>query len=546
MKPSARLLSKILLVCTIPFLFGIHAQAQSPNEIVGRPTDSSVTVSVMFDRDTDFHLTFGRQSGIHTVRARDTFALANLPVEWLQESLLPDTRYFYRTWYRPRNGTQPFTAGPERSFTTKRSRGTSFSFTVEADPHLDSNTYPTAYRATLQHMLSKSPDFMVDLGDNFMTDKMPVINEETITARNLLYRDYWNTLCHSSALFVALGNHEGELGWLPDTGPASLPSLAANIRKVFVPNPLPNRFYSGSSTPSPFVGLRENYYAWEWGDALFVVIDPYIHTRTKPGWGWTLGKEQYDWLKSTLRNSNARFKFIFSHQIVGGSGTEGRGGTEFAHLYEMGGRNTDSTWGFTTQRPGWDKPIHQLMVETGVNVFFHGHDHFYGRQVLDGVVYQEVPQPSAKNLNTVTGLAYGYAEGILLPSRGYILATVDADSVKIDYVRTYLPNEENALRRNGDIAYTYTIRKSTVTGLPVISAVDPVTVHPNPASESIFIRFNGLPPTRYEVRIMDLQGRLLQQSRGLRLSTAQYPDGAYIVQVHTGDYVLNRRVWIRH
>ena len=546
MKPHARLSWKRLLGCALPMLLGMHARTQTPNEILGRPTDSSITVSILFDRETDFHLTFGRQSGIHTVRTRDTFAEANLPVEWLQESLLPDTRYFYRTWYRPRNGTQPFTAGPERSFTTKRSRGSTFSFTVEADPHLDSNTYPTAYRATLQHMLSKSPDFMVDLGDNFMTDKMPLINEETITGKNLLYRDYWNTLCHSSALYVALGNHEGELGWLPNTGPSSLPSLAANIRKVFVPNPLPDRFYSGNSIPSPFVGLRENYYAWEWGDALFVVIDPYIHTKTKPGWGWTLGKEQYDWLKATLRNSRAAFKFIFSHQIVGGSGTEGRGGTEFAHLYEMGGRNPDSSWGFATNRPGWDKPIHQLMVETGVNVFFHGHDHFFGRQVLDGVVYQEVPQPSARNLNTVTGLAYGYAEGILLPSRGYILATVSPDSVKIDYIRTYLPNEENTSRRNGDIAHTYTIRKPVVTGVASISVKDPVRIYPNPSSGMLHVRFDAMPPRRHDVSIMDLQGRLLLRSALRDIPTDTLPEGPCIVQVRTPDFVLNRCILIQH
>lgn len=545
MKPYNLPMYAGMRTCLILLIACLTAHAQAPNEFVGRPTDSAVTLSVMFDRDTDFYCSFGTQGGVHTLRSRDTFAGTLVPVELLRDSLRPDTRYYYRTWYRPRNMGQAFTAGPERTFMTQRGKGSVFSFVVEADPHLDSNTLATAYRTTLQHMLTRSPDFMVDLGDNYMTDKMPVINETTIREKALLYRDYWNTLCHSSALFVALGNHEGELGWLTDTGPASLPSMAAGIRKVHVPNPSPNRFYSGSSTPSPYVGLRENYYAWEWGDALFVVIDPYIHTRNKVGWGWTLGKEQYDWLKNTLRNSRANFKFIFSHQMVGGS-TEGRGGTEFAHLYEMGGRNADSTWGFTANRPGWDKPIHQLMVETGVNVFFHGHDHFYGRQVLDGVVYQEVPQPSARNLTTVTGLAYGYSEGVLLPSRGYILATVSADSVKMDYVRTYLPSEENATRKNGDIAFSYTIRKSVVTGLPVITGKNIVRIYPNPASSTLRIEFEDVTPLKYEARIVDEFGHVILRSHSRELPTATIPEGTYIVQVRTDSFIVNRKVVILH
>lgn len=545
MKPYNLPVSAGIGTCLLLLAACRTAYAQAPDEFVGRPTDSAVTLSVMFDRDTDFYCSFGTQSGVHTLRSRDTFAGTLVPVELLRDSLRPDTRYYYRTWYRPRNTGQAFTAGPERTFMTQRRKGTVFSFVVEADPHLDSNTLPAAYRSTLQHMLSRSPDFMVDLGDNYMTDKMPVINETTIREKALLYRDYWNTLCHSSTLFVALGNHEGELGWLPDTGPTSLPSMAANIRKVHVPNPAPDRFYSGNSTPYPFVGLRENYYAWEWGDALFVVIDPYINTRNKVGWGWTLGKEQYDWLKNTLRNSRANFKFIFSHQMVGGS-TEGRGGTEFAHLYEMGGRNADSSWGFTANRPGWDKPIHQLMVETGVNVFFHGHDHFYGRQVLDGVIYQEVPQPSARNLNTVTGLAYGYSEGMLLPSRGYLLASVTPDSVKVDYIRTYLPNEENATRRNGDIAFSYTIRRSVITGIPVITDRELVRIYPNPASSTIRIEIEDGLTQKHEARLVDEYGRTLLRCQGNEMSTASVAEGTYVLQVRTDRFIVNRKVVILH
>ncbi len=38
-------------------------------------------------------------------------------------------------------------------------------------------------------------------------------------------------------------------------------------------------------------------------------------------------------------------------------------------------------------------PIHQLLAKHGVQIVFHGHDHLYVKEDLDGIVYHEVPQP---------------------------------------------------------------------------------------------------------------------------------------------------------
>jgi hypothetical protein len=83
--------------------------------------------------------------------------------------------------------------------------------------------------------------------------------------------------------------------------------MAALIRKTYFPNPYPNKFYSGNTVPEINVGIRENYYAWEWGNALFIVLDPYMYTKSKPEWGWTLGLQQYTWLKNTLSISGSDF-----------------------------------------------------------------------------------------------------------------------------------------------------------------------------------------------------------------------------------------------
>jgi hypothetical protein len=210
------------------------------------------------------------------------------------------------------------------------------------------------------------------------------------------------------------------------------------------------------------IPLCQIYYAWRWGDALFVILDPYRYTQRKgsdksDNWDWTLGDEQYHWFKQTIADRNALFKFVFCHQLVGG-GPQGRGGVEWVPFYEMGGHNIDGMWGFEQHRPEWDKPIHQLMVENNVTIFFHGHDHFFAKQELDGVIYQLVPQPSHRNYNKASqAQKYGYLSGEILPNSGHLRVTVRSSEVIVDYVRTYLPETENTEGFNGQISHTYHI-----------------------------------------------------------------------------------------
>src|SRR5262249_15209585 len=154
-----------------------------------------------------------------------------------------------------------------------------------------------------------------------------------------------------------------------DTGnlATSKPLLGVNARKRYFLNPVPNAFYSGNADVWPSVsgdGLLGDYYAWRWGDALFVVIDPYWYTTTKPfignigggessdpgsgdRWDWTLGATQYEWLKRTLETSDASLKFIFAHHGTGGTDDYIRGGAAAVPYTEWGGNNEDGiTWAF--------------------------------------------------------------------------------------------------------------------------------------------------------------------------------------------------------
>jgi hypothetical protein len=426
--------------------------------ILGRTTGSSITLNTLFIESADVYFEYGSLSGDYKATTSKSEAKKDIPAEFLIENLTSNTKYYYRVRYRLSGSNSAWLASPEYSFQTKRSQGTTFTFAIEADPHLDYNSDTAAYSLTLKNIAAENPDFLIDLGDTFMSEKLPSpILQADITGRHLLLRSFFEKICHSVPLYLVLGNHEGELGWRNDGSASSMPVMVANTRKLYYPNPVPDQFYSGNTRSEPNVGLRQNYYSWECGNALFIVLDPFWYSVSKPGWGYTLGREQYDWFKGVVSKSQARFKFVFCHNLVGGNGNDARGGTEFVNLFEMGGNNTDGTWGFDTNRSGWGKPIHTLMKESNVTAFFHGHDHFYGKQVKDGIIYQEVPQPSNRNITNTSASEYGYVNGEFLPGRGFLLVTVSAQEVKVEYIGTYLPGEENAVRKNATAISTYII-----------------------------------------------------------------------------------------
>jgi hypothetical protein len=232
---------------------------------------------------------------------------------------------------------------------------------------------------------------------------------------------------------------------------------ATATRGKYYFNPFPDGFYSGNLEKTAEGRYVENYYAWEWGNALFVVLDPFRYTPdNRDPWQRTLGAAQYGWLKKTLQDSRAELRFVFIHNLVGGADNKGiaRGGVEAARFFEWGGLNADSTQGFAAHRPGWDKPVHDLLVQYKINAVFHGHDHLFARQVMDGIIYQVLPQPGSMRYGNINSASeYGYREGTLLNAPGYLRITVEGDSARVDYVQTSVDTGH----RNGEILHSYVI-----------------------------------------------------------------------------------------
>ena len=511
------------------------------NELLGRPTSNSITVHACTNKAIDVYYEYGTDSLNYSNQSTVQTSSDSIPFVHVLGNLSPNTRYFYRMRYRL-TGTTVFLTRSSHSFHTQRPSGNTFTFAIEADPHMDTNSNAAVFTLTLQNILSANPDFLLDLGDTFMSEKLLVKNQTEILKRHLLLRSYFDLACHSIPLFLALGNHEGEQGWLLDGTANNLPVWAANTRMLYYPNPLPDSFYSGNTKPEPYVGLRENYYSWEWGNSLFIVLDPYWYTKSKPDWGWTLGLEQYNWFKNVITASKAKFKFIFCHQLVGGNGNDGRGGTEFAHLWEMGGMNEDSTWGFDAYRSGWGKPVHNLMVENNATIFFHGHDHFYGKQDKDGIVYQEVPQPSLKNFTSMQASAYGYVNGVFIPSRGYLLVTITDTSSKVEYIRTYLPAEETSQRHNKDISHSYTIIKTgsasnVIDFSPAPGNYDLSQNYPNPFNPEI--KYTILAANNVQLKVFDSLGKEI-----ITLVNQYQEPGTYTVSFNSQKSSLTSGIYI--
>jgi uncharacterized membrane protein YgcG len=478
-------------------------------QVLGRPTDRSITLSVLGPSSIEAYVEYGTRPGEYRAKTDAATATPGVPLDFGIGGLQPDTRYYYRLRER-QPGAGAFREGPEWSFHTQRAAGRTFTFALQGDSHperLNRMYDPALYARTLANVQKDQPDFYVTMGDDFSVD--PLIGRGQLTQRNVdqLYidqRQFLGEVGRSAPLFLVNGNHEQASRYLLEGTADSPPLLSGRARTRFFPLPAPDTFYSGDAEQVDGIGFLRDYYAWTWGDALFVVIDPYWHSpvqvdaaigggggggggrgagvrggggnrggggrggaargrqadatqgragggRVRDWWGMSIGDAQYQWFKKTLETSKARYKFVFAHHVLG----TGRGAVEMADLYEWGRKTPGGVSEFAKYRPGWDLPIHQLMVKTGVTIFFQGHDHLFARQEKDGVVYQEVPNPADATYQAFNRDAY--RSGDILPDSGHLRVTVGAEQVKVEYVRAYLAKDEKPDARNGAVAFSYSL-----------------------------------------------------------------------------------------
>jgi hypothetical protein len=478
----------------------LGAVAPTFGQILGAPTSNSILLSIMTNQKVNAYIELGTSRTVFPLKTLKSDLIPETPFVFKVTGLKASTTYYYRIRYRDLSSST-YQISKTFSFVTQRASNSTFSFTVQGDTHPERKGKmfnEALYTVTLANILSQKPDFHIMLGDDFSIDPIIAKGQATETNINNIYlthRKWLEATMASVPLFLVNGNHEQAAAYLLDGTLTNPAVLAGKARNNFFPLPAPDNFYSGDAKIVEGVGLLRDYYAWSWGDALFITLDPYWHSanpvdnvagdtvpedqpvtagsggqkqgnkknatgnaspaagsgngKTSNLWSIGIGDEQYSWLKSTLEKSKAKYKFVFAHHVMG----TGRGAIEVSSNYEWGGKDPKGQTTFEKERPNWELPIHDLMVKNGVSIFFQGHDHIFVTQERDGLIYQSMPNPADDTFSMFNENAY--LSGTKAPNSGHVKVTVGPAQAKVEYFLAARP--QDAGRSNLQIAHSYTV-----------------------------------------------------------------------------------------
>ena len=468
----------------------VGATPSIANVILGRPTNNSIAASILASEKISAYIEYGYTKTKYTGKSATLEIDPTNPGVIELKGLKASSKVYYRLRYAAGSSTT-YQTGKQYSFSTAKKAASTFSFTVHGDTHPEragKMFNSDLYYVTMANVAEQQPDFHILMGDDFSID--PLISKGQANQANVekiyrTHRDWLGVIGSSVPVFLVNGNHEQAASYLLDGTTTNPAVLAGNARLKYYPLPAPDSFYSGNSTEIPGVGLPRDYYAWTWGDALFVTLDPYWHSKnavdnaagvlvaedqgggggggnkkgtasgsagsgkTKDLWSIGIGDEQYAWLKKTLETSNAKYKFVFAHHVMG----TGRGAVEVSYDYEWGGRDPKGATTFAKERPNWELPIHDLMVKNKVSIFFQGHDHIFVTQERDGLIYQSMPNPADDTFSYFNDAAY--KSGTKAPNSGHVRVTVGAKAATVEYFLA--ARSKDSGRKNLQVAHKYTV-----------------------------------------------------------------------------------------
>lgn len=453
--------------------------------ILGRPTLNSIALSVASDSASTVYVEYGYSKTKLVFKTKAQNLTIDQPVVFEVTGLKSNSTVYYRLRSKG-SASSSFEAGSTFSFKLGKTSGKAFCFTLQGDTHPEragKMFNADLYSVAMRNIQSQKPDFHILLGDDFSID--PLIDKGQATAANIekiykTHRDWLSIAGATVPIFLVNGNHEQAAQYLVD-GTSSNPAvLAGQARIKYFPLPITNSFYSVDKTTIDFVGNPRDYYSWNWGDATFITIDPYWHSKNpvdnvagvtsdenasakKSGaagqkttdlWQIGIGDDQYNWLKETLEKSKSKYIFVFAHHVMG----TGRGAVEVSEFYEWGGKDPKGKTTFAAQRPNWSLPIHDLFVKHGVSVFFQGHDHIFVTQERDGVIYQSMPNPADDTFTIFNSDAY--KTGTKAPNSGHVRVSVNSSAAKVEYFLAARPQDSD--RKNLELAHSYRVlpRKS--------------------------------------------------------------------------------------
>lgn len=90
-----------------------------------------------------------------------------------------------------------------------------------------------------------------------------------------------------------------------------------------------------------------------------------------------------------------------------------------------------------------------------------GHNHFFAKQELDGLVYKLVPQPGAMRYGiTNSAGAYGYKEGNFLNCPGYLRIRVEGENATVELLQSSIDSQHT----NKEVLFSYTVQAKKWSG----------------------------------------------------------------------------------
>lgn len=199
-----------------------------------------------------------------------------------------------------------------------------FTFIVIGDNRSGDETY----KKLVSLIAERKPDFVVNTGD--------MINKPGSTQE---WGRFWELSRPITApYFLAVGNHDVH-------------------QKV----PRSEKTYQDQ------VDLPGNelYYSFDAGNSLFVVLDSFIAGQEK-----MIAGEQLKWFEALLAGSTRKHKFIFLHHPLYTDLGKGHHAHESLDTY-----------------PDSRDALEALFVKWKVDAVFAGHEHYYQRRTVDGVVH---------------------------------------------------------------------------------------------------------------------------------------------------------------
>jgi alkaline phosphatase D len=230
--------------------------------------------------------------------------------------LKPNTRYYYL----PRLNGQPLEVAPTPYFYTAPRPGTeqAFSFVMLTDYQVLSPESREVTLDTFQSAAREAPAFAIIGGDfdhrdpgRDITD-LSLIQERT---RNM-YKENFDRNIPRRRDFVDYIQRRGATAHLWDDHDYGYNDSDGNYIGKYVALQTYDEYWPSYSRPASEEGI---YHSWNWGHAQFILLDGRFHRTdsdaTDDGAKTMLGDAQKAWLKQTLLESDAVWKFIISGSV---------------------------------------------------------------------------------------------------------------------------------------------------------------------------------------------------------------------------------------